>query len=1319
MQHVDQSRGSLKHSPGVSLRLALAAVLCGTVVAAESAGQVIVRPGIIRSVETEDEMEEMGGMAPEMVGGVIGGVVGGEMPPELMGVAGMPGAAVALSPSEIEELRAQYESLPFEERQTMKAYYADLGVRLDDVLGITARQAQEAQRTQGVLMAMREMDFTRRPQAVLAALSKIAYGGVPQPNGDMASGREVALWIQLHAMAGAWDVIGGFLKTRPESEGSAIYGLMLQNLSRNDPGLLPEEVLLVADASPATPTEAQLASLSRLLQMSSQKHSTHVLMQRIGEGTRIFGKADPAQQRRTVEFLSAAGLVVEAYDFLPSLEEARAAADADLILVHARYKENLARKQVPGPVQDGYREEAWDLYCEVSRLPRTSLKTMKEALTRNLGMMSLLPRVKVTPWLEEMFASPTVGPMALEVLTLKADTIGDQQLGDEKRAETIVLMKECVDVLLAHNDPGRSAEIDSLRAPLRMLTGTLASELEGGADKRRQQQNQGYWGYMPPTYDSQVILRAIPDSRWLDAIEPSLASRVTKAGISVALNASDLELAMNLLRDGLRRAPSEASNLADHFLVSWASVLGPRQEANEFPMWMWYNSRTTAPVTRGKQTRRLQRLHELFAAFESSGLDPRTLPSIVQAFQACHASTEIYTREDIERVFGPIAEIPSSTCVILARTMGQNLSGDWRNREAQQKKGVKRSDGELARLVDKGYALAIDLMESAMASGEDSWRISAIKAGLTFDRMQYRNIRKQLKPEEQNAYRQAAFMAFEHAAMRYAEAVTSGQEREDVDVYTQWFGAALGAPQLNFVAVEDMTGESAQQDDQIDHIRRAMGALPPDAAFRHVSTFAQTITAAVGGADPEVKPKLVKHALRVIGDHPAGASLRAQEELYRDLMNEEIKLRLTIDGEDRVGVKEPFGVLISLRYTNAVERETGGFGKYLQNGVYAQVGTTWREIDYRDRFQKQIEEALSKSFTIETLSFFDAFVPPNTVKENGEEGWLEKPMAYVILSRNDVTVDTLPQIVLDMQFSDDTGPVTLAIPSNTAVLALGEESSARPVDELAVVQVVDLRDAVHGDKEKTLKLEVTVKGKGVSPDVREILAGLETAAPGYEVKAEGIESQPAVVLQSGTQQSSRFFFGSAGAGTPPEEGYPTPDERGMYRLPTEKSWTVVYTPVGDRGGTIGGIEFRLPTLKSGVQAKLESRQYADFDIVPVSGPVVRVDVPWGWQVWALVAPGLLAAFGVIVAVTRMLNRRAPEVAAGELAMPVKLTPLSTILALQRWHSEHQRRLDPAVSDQLLVEIKNVERRYFGPEAAEENGDLSEILKRWSARVMGG
>src|SRR6185436_11051900 len=112
-------------------------------------------------------------------------------------------------------------------------------------------------------------------------------------------------------------------------------------------------------------------------------------------------------------------------------------------------------------------------------------------------------------------------------------------------------------------------------------------------------------------------------------------------------------------------------------------------------------------------------------------------------------------------------------------------------------------------------------------------------------------------------------------------------------------------------------------------------------------------------------------------------------------------------------------------------------------------------------------------------------------------GWLEKPMAYVMVSRKDPAADRLPQVTMDMQFEDQTGPVTLVLPSNTPPIAVGSATAAdptapRPCSDLKITMICDPRDARDREKDRTIKLEVVCRGKGSVPDLREAIAGLET-----------------------------------------------------------------------------------------------------------------------------------------------------------------------------------------------------------------------------------
>ncbi|MBL9001603.1 MAG: hypothetical protein JNK25_10755 [Phycisphaerae bacterium] len=1211
------------------------------------------------------------------------------------------GAAVVtpppkLSTQEIDELKSQFEALSPEEQAEMKAYYADLGLNLDEVLGLNAARSAEQAKLQELMSALKNLDFSRTPQAVLAARAQLGFGQVPQPNPQTARGGDIAKWAHLQAMAGEWGVFAEFIRSRPEAQSQAIFSHLLQSLNKGNPGLLPEEILAIAEASPGDLKTWQLPALSGLLKQAAEKNSPGPMLAKIKAGTRLFGPQDAERRRRTVDFLAGAGMVIEAYEYLPSLEEARAEQDGPLMMVHARYKEDLTRAMVSGPETEAARRDAWDLYCEVSLLPRATLSVKREAIRRAVALMDTMPRASVTPWLEQLFAGEAIGPVALEIMALSAVAIGNEKSDVEQRARAILSLKEAVDVLLARG----SVDTAALRVPMRMLTTVLVSEIENTVKEKGQQRVMAR--------EAQLLLRAVPDRRWFEALEPSLSTRASKACIAIALTADETDAALVLLNDAVARSPEQAVELADGFLSAWQLRLRPESDFDDDRMFFYFYREMipSAPLTRGRQRRNLDRLSQLMRTLESTGVDPRTLPAVASAFQACHSRTEVFDRADIVRIFGDLGKIPASTCCALAETMAASLNGDWRNRAVQRTTGTKRTDSEIALLVDKGYGLALDLIDSAMASRRDSWKYASIKAGLAYDRMMFKQSQGPADAAKTNEYRQASFGAFEQAAEQYAKAVIAGEEREDIGVYLRWFGAAMGTAQLNFIRADDMPTEGGPPDDQIDRIRGSMNRLPPDSAFRHVGDFARTMAEAVTRSDPEVKPRLVKQALRIVGDHPGGAALRGMDELYRDLVREELKLRLTIDGPDSVGVGKPFAMLVSLRFTNSVDRETGGFAKYLQNNVFTRVGRDYREVNYRDQFQKAIEEALSKAFSIDTIGYFDPFMPARGVQEEGQDGWMEKPMAYLILTRKDPSVDRVPQVMLDMQFDDQTGPVTLVLPSNTPPIATGDSRESRPVQDLAVSQIIDVRDARDGIKDRSIKLEVQVRGKGMVPDIREVLAGLESPIAGYELAQDGIEAKPTLILQEGEVVSNRFYWGPP---QPPKTGYPEPDADGMYRLPVERTWVVTYRP----GAGAKGTAFAVPTLRAGMNAKLESRYYSDLDLVPVSGPVVFVQTSIFTPMRITIGIGLLV---VGLGVGWLVHRRRRRVSAPSQSslMPERLTPLSAVMALHRIREVRASVMQADEREALERDIRGIERAYFGPGGATNpNGDLAAVVGRWA------
>lgn len=1217
-----------------------------------------------------------------------------------------PAAASALPKDELDALRAQYDALPKDRQDEMKAFYKDLGLDLDMLLGLSTAASAEAARVMETVNAMRDMDFSRTPQNVLAARAKLGFGQVPHPNPATARGIDIARWVHLQVMAGEWSAFSAYLAGRSTDEAQRVYSQVLQNLNRGASGLLPEEVLAFAEACPEEPKPWQATAWATMLKAAADKNSPGPLLEQIKAGTKFFGASTPEKRRRTVDLLAGAGLVAQAYEYLPPLDEARAAGSGDLILVHGRYRADLATKAGPGAEGDEHRAAAWKLFTEVALLDNASLASRRDAIKQAVGLMARMPRAEVQPWLERVFASDTLGPAALETIALSASAVAGQ--GDEQRAQSILSLKEAVDILLRRQGLDQSV----LRVPMRMLTTALVAEMENTVAQKGRQRT------VPK--EAQLLLRAIPSAAWFDALEPSLSARAGKACIALAAVADETDLALSLLADAVKRNPDQALAIGDAFLKTWEGRLAPASDVDNDMMmyYFWREYVAQAPLTRGRQRRNLDRLGRLMATLSSAGVDPRSLPSIAATFKACHGVTEVYDREDIQTVFGPLDKIPAATAASLATSMAASLNGDWRNRAVQVQNGVKRTDGEIAQLVDKGYGIAIDLIDSATAQRPDSWRFAVVKAGLAFDRMQFRKLQKKQGDAAKEAeYRVAAFAAFENAAKRYSQAIAAGEEREDIGVFERWFGAAMGTSQLTFLTADEMPADgAAPQDDQVERIKKAIASLPPDAAFRHIADFARVMGAAVSRADPEIKPKLVKQALRVVGDHPAGASLRALEELYRDLVKDEIKLRLAIDGSDQVGSNKQFGVLLSLRFTNSVDRETGGFSKYLQTNAFVRVGRQYQEVNFREKLQKNIENSLGKGFTVESIGFFDPFMPARGVTESGQDGWMEKPMAYVVVSRKDPTVDRIPQITMDMQFEDTTGPVTLVLPSNAPALAVATPTATiapRPTKDLKISQVIDVRDARDGENGRTIKLEVIARGKGVSPDLREILDGLDDAAPGYTIDetltAKGIEAKPTQVLQEGDAINARYYWGPP---KPPEGGYPEPDESGIYRLTVERSWVITYTPT-----SAAGKEFRAPTLKAGIPGTLESRYFSDLDLVPVVGGVVPIERRSYIFLGLAITLPVLLLLGGLIAYRRM---RVTEDGAGTgLALPDRVTPLSAVMTLRRIATDHASALDDTKRTALQRDIDMIELKYFGPAQPDHGpGELSDVLKRWAQSIRG-
>ncbi len=1224
------------------------------------------------------------------------------------GTAAEPTSPSGFSKPEIAELLATYETSTAERRAQLKATYKDLGVDLESLIGLTAKAAVESERAAKLGELLHRGRSPRTTQAVLSVRTKLTRGGA-YPDASAAPPNVIAAWVQDRIVASEWADLGEFLRFTPAVQSEAIYSAVLDALqiagtSKGEVGVLPEEVVTIAAIAPTELTPHQIGTLAAILRSSVLLNGTDELLARIKKGDGPFGDSDEAKRLRTLTLLTGAGMDKEAEPFLPSLSNARTSGDAFGILVRARFNKYRASSMRDGEEAQSYRAQAWVLFCEVARHSKASVADREDAIAQAVRLMRRLPRAQIEPWLREVFDDERLGPLAMEKMAVDAANLSDEPIERDERTRGIVTLKEAVDILL----DSHARESDRMKAPLRIITGAIADQLELATAKQTERRR--------PTRVHADLLRAIPSKPWLDKIEPSLAARTAAAGAAVLAKADQIDRAIDLMTDAVKRTPAHASRIADRMFEQWIDRLQQGGDLDEDGYYSWYYNPSPV-ITRGMQHRNLTRLRSVIATLNDAGVPTSTLPKLAEVFSAAHNSTEVYDLDDLQAVFGQIDSIDATTARALADEISNRVDAYWRDRtnkqpantpgqqpQPGQPKKPQLTNAELIQVVDRGFNTANQLAARARAAAPDSWQTAQMNANIAFRWLAF-NLKAGKTDDATRLERlRDVYASLEHAAALYGKAIEAGTEREDPSLFMAWFRLAIGAADIKLLSVDDLPVEGTLQDNQFERIAAAVRKLPPDVAYRHLSELGTQLDEAVTRLLPEVKPRFVKAALRVLADHPAGSGLRARQNLYTELAKDEIKLILAVDGPTEVGPGQPFGVAVSLRVTSAVERESGGFSRYLQNGISIGGWNNRRQMDYRDMFKKTLQEAFSRHFNIDDIGFFDPLFPSTAVLEQGQPGWVEKPMAYLVLSARDKSVDRLPQITMEMQFTDNGGDVNVVIASSTPPISVTDSAKPRPVKNLEITQTLDPRDAEARANDGTIRLEVVARGRGTIPGIDAILTGLDSSIDGYRLVPESKLPRTTLVLNEAESTRST-------PGGPRTVKYPEPNDAGIIQPLVERTWTLEYKPIERNRAE----SFHVPTLVTALDAKLVSQQYGETDLLPITGPTVPLRV--AGVSWRPVVLGLVSLLVIgALALWFVRHRRATVAPETPITLPERVTPLSTLSALREWRDNPATALTEQRRLELTEEIEAIELAFFGPANPGTAPDLKGTLDRWAERA---
>ena len=1161
---------------------------------------------------------------------------------------------------------------------------------------------------------LNELKIDRSPPGILEArledarASKEAIQPLPEkptPEQEMEHFKQAAAVFRRDVVLGRWDKVAAFFAALPKPIADETYKNVVAKIvapvainpspdilaqgaqPHTQPSYLPPmEWLGLAAAAPNPPVEDALKFLARLL--SKETRPPAEFFGTLAKGIRHFGGTEPADRKRAAELLLEVGFVEEAEPFLPDLAEARKKPDYQGINLIARHRAALAKSK---PLDAGKEavQLAWELSTSFLSDEKAPIEARSEALFRALSLIPDLGDDRGRDWLKKTFENPE-GP-GLELLS-SLGTLTAQNRDNRRssvRFEQLRLQHAAVKAMLASGaDPAPWADIFTLYARQWVHEAEVTRMLDQSGSRRMVPQyddfgnvfftrNQvQYHGDGPSPISSSDMLECRPDDAWLATLEPTTRHHCTVAAARLFLNVKEEDNAFPLIRSLAASHPEEAVNLVREAIRTWAENHNPNTEQEYRSRYMYfygYNQQAgSIPLTRSKQERNLVELSKLVKGIRSLGLDEAFHQELADAFIACHSKAEVWRVESIESVFGSTDVLDSSTLATLTDRMRTNLAGLWPNPKLQQAYQTKRKDIELQEQILHGYAAAATVLERALEKNPaESWRLAGQLAAVRFDESNYRS---SLAPDNSHtAVKRASLDAFAAAAENYASTLPlADPSKESSELFEMWFYAAVGSPTL-----EALKGHHLPTVTEYPKIKAALESLPGDTAERHLKKFATTLNTRLSNVGPDLKLRYLEGATAICPDRKELADAAEVLAYYRDLVTE-IELSTRIDGADKVSLDVAFGLQVNLRHTREIERESGGFQRYLQNQTNMQMSWNFGRPaeDYRDKFEKAARAALEEHFEILSLTFHSEKVESRT---DPRFGWRLTPYAYFLLKPKGPQIDRIPPLKIDLDFMDTSGYAVIPITSAEIPISASGKSEPRPFRDLRVVQTLDER--THAE-EGSLMLEIRATGHGIVPPIEELM----------DVKVDGFE---VASVENGGVRISELDANT--------------DDLAPV---SEAEWRVKLKPVGGKLPA----NFRFPALKieTAKEDGLLMQRYVDVDLVPVSAETPLGVKQSPLKLWIMAGAALLIALAAFL-VWRKLRPSKQDVAEDTtIPLPTRLTPVTVLGYLQRLKVPSDRR------EELDREIRLLESRHFGPSAPEPDATaLSEIATRWQNQTSLG
>ncbi len=1129
---------------------------------------------------------------------------------------------------------------------------------------------------------------------------------------------EELIAFQRNVTLSEWDQAEAYLQAMEEAEGKALYQRLVSQLVSApavDYGNISEalkqqlaqlkqmqqqrgqqremhlftfdDILALAKAAPMELEKQQVVQFGTMLRLALQQGTlieqcTKRLLQVVQ------GDEPPVTKRQAAKILLAAGQVLETRDFLPEAKTAEQEDDFEGLNLLSQYYGAIYQKET----READLEQAWLVTQAVLAAKKTDDEQKQIALKR---AVNLAPRVRKQlgqTWLNDSFTGqPQRGMDILATIGSAAISSRRSNQGNaSQRLQNLTLQNTAVKAMLV-----AAPELaDQWKATLNLLAYNWLEEAtttykydqstSSGPSFRRDMygnifyanENQPYNQYSNSRINAistTDLLEVRLSDAWLNLVDENIRPKFNMLVAQLLLKVNEEDQAFPYVERICQRFPDRGESLVNEFLDVWTRNHNPnaaRSRTNYYMFMYGFERRAESiPLTRSKQQRNLEELSELVARLRKLPLMELDEERLAKAFTTCHSTAEVYQLKAIEKVFGSVEKLEPKTLAELIQKMRSNLATVWRLPATQENAKTKRKKKDIQAEVIRGYQVANEVLTRGLKEHPEDWSLALAAAAVKHDENDYRS---ELAPDSSfSDQRNAAFALFERAANLYKKDLPDLDEAEySTNVYELWFYAALGAVDLGKLGNEDVSDLR-----QPAKIKAAMADLEGEMGETHRGRFANSLFTRMSAVKPAVKYRYLKSGFEIVGDHKRATEARKVFDYYLDLVTE-IKLKTLIDGDDVVGHQEPFGLFVNLRHTKEIERESGGFGRYLQNQNSGQYYYNYGRPteNYREKFEETVQQALGEHFDILSVTFQKEDV---NSKASTPYGWRVTPYAYILLKARGPEVDKIPPLRLDLDFLDTSGYAIIPVESPGLPLdASSEEGNQRPFQQLVVTQILDERQAEEGK----LVVEVKASCNGLVPSLDAVL----------DFGSEGFE-----VVDTVDQGLSVSQFD---------------EESDETLVVSERTWLVSFKASKAGQELPESFQFATPQVET---KEVFYQRYVDADLASVDN-IVSLEQEYGnneyaWSNWLMLALGVIVIIGPFI----FLATRSSQPQLQRSALPERITPF-TVLQLLR-QVERDNGFNEQQKLELAESIEIVEQRYFGARTDNGNGelDLEEIAIRWA------